>query len=261
MKSHLFIAACACLMTLPAFAKDRPLEKLEERLAITEQSLQDLQESIRNQGTDTAGHLAVIEQIRADWNGYQGVVDAISQQQQLLINQLQKYMDEFEGRISSVETAMSDAGINKPESPELSESTPEELGYYHDGLSYIRDHDYASALKSFQQYTRSAKDSALVANAHYWVAECQYAMGQYQKAIKAYTNFAKKYPEHEKTPNAQLKQGQALAALNMTDEAKAQYTQIVQNYPGAPIAYRAQTRLNLLNQDTATATRDASTRY
>lgn len=237
----------------PVFAGDPHLDKLETRLNQLEQAVRDLQDSIQQQGVSVAEKMAAVDQIRSDWNGYQGTVDAISQQQQLLLDQLRKYIDEFDGRLRAVEGKgkHADATDNSNEDANVAAAANpapavDLQATYQNGLNAIQARNYAGAVASFQQVTNKQPGGKLALDAQFWLGECHYALKQYTQAVKDYQIVIDKAPGSDKAMNALYKQGEAKLAMGLADEGKRLLQQVVTKAPNSKVAQRATNHLNAL---------------
>ncbi|MBP9868596.1 MAG: tetratricopeptide repeat protein, partial [Alphaproteobacteria bacterium] len=71
----------------------------------------------------------------------------------------------------------------------------------------------------------------LAANATYWLAECHYAQGQYDKAARIFAESYKKYPKGPKVADSLLKMGMSLGGLGKTKEACVTLQQLKKEFP------------------------------
>lgn len=251
-----------------AQATDAQVRKLKSDMAQLQQQMTDLQAAQRQQGADIAQKMAAIEQMQADWSGFQGNVDAISQQQQLLLDQLRKFIDEFDARLQAVEQgAQQNAGPSSsvpflPSAPKQTSdagvnSTSADTKLYQTALNEVRGHNYSAAITKFRNLLRQHSASPLADGAQYWIAECYFAQGKYRRAIQEYQDVLNYHPNSSKGPSALLKQGAAYVELGLIDEAKAQLKLLIARAPHSNEAKRAKTHLRTLARRDATATRSS----
>lgn len=250
------------LLTAQPAAADANYDKLSARMQQLEQAVRDLQDSMRQQGAEVAEKMAAVDQVRADWNGYQGTVDSISQQQQLLLDQLRKYIDEFDGRLRSVE-----GKVGAKKSADATDSTTSGdtdlavapsaapgnalQAIYQDGLNAVQARDYDKATATFQKVINTQPNGKLALDAQYWLGECRFALKQYPQAVKDYQIVVDRAPGTDKAVNALYKQGEAKLALGLADEGKRLLQQVVIKAPNSKVAQRATNHLNSLVGATA----------
>ncbi len=123
-------------------------------------------------------------------------------------------------------------------------SKPEDL--YKEGLELFNLKRYQEAKEVFKDFIKQNPTSPLVANAHFWIGECEYKQSRYEEAILEYNKVISKFPKSNKVPDALLKQGYAFAKLGDKESAKILLKRLVKNYPKTPQAKAAKRQLKLL---------------
>jgi len=98
-------------------------------------------------------------------------------------------------------------------------------------MEEFKHRDYEAALAGFRLFLELHGQSALAANAQYWVGECQYRMGRYREAIKSFYNVVSYYPLSPKLAAATLKIGQTYTRLKDHEKARMMYERVVDQYP------------------------------
>ena len=116
-------------------------------------------------------------------------------------------------------------------------SQGEEL--YQSAYQGFIDQDYIDAKKKFSLFLEKFKNSKLADNAQFWIGECEFKMGNYEQAIVDYERVKTDYPKGNKVPSAILKQGMAFLKLNRKIDAKAIFTQLIEDYPNTNEAQNA----------------------
>ncbi|MBI2344062.1 MAG: tetratricopeptide repeat protein [Deltaproteobacteria bacterium] len=258
MKLLKLLMISAIAMTMPCqaavAAADPDVQALRERLT-------NLEEAWRQQGVEVAQKMTAVDAIRADWNGFQGTVDAISQQQQILLEQFRKYIDEFEARLRTVEERLQRVGAldtqpTVPQDATLPATTapaPDtEEGLYQTALNAVRDRQYGEAISQFQQFLQRAATHRFADRAQYWIAECHFATGNYQQAVAEYDTLIVKYPASDKRGVAMLKRANALTELGLLDEARRALEKVVAERPDTKEARRATSQLQAMDQNFST---------
>lgn len=256
MKYAWILAAALAGLAPVAMASDAQITKLDGRVQLMEQSVRDLQAATRQQGLDVATKMAAVDEVLANWNGFKGEVDAMNQQMQLLLDQLKKFIDEFDARVQAIEKKVAVDTTTGPVPTEAIAKNTAAEALYHEGLNAVRERDYPTALSAFSQFVQAVPKHPLSAGAQLWIGECQYALGEFQTAVTEYQRVIERYPNSDKVPTALYKQGMAFAELGMNDEATRYFKQLIAQVPNSREAKRAASRLQLLQTgDTATAVR------
>lgn len=106
---------------------------------------------------------------------------------------------------------------------------------------------YESAISGFTEVLTVASTSSYADNAQYWIGECYYGMGNFEKALEAF-NKVFNYPESNKLADAHFKVGLTYLRMKNTDSAKEELRAVVQNYPGTDAAKHARAELSKLGE-------------
>jgi len=106
---------------------------------------------------------------------------------------------------------------------------------------------YESAISGFNEVLTVAPNSSLADNAQYWIGECYYSMGNYDKALEAF-NKVFNYPDSNKLSDAHYKVAKTYLKMGKTDAAKEEFKTVTQNYPGTSAAEYARSELSKLGE-------------
>jgi tol-pal system protein YbgF len=124
------------------------------------------------------------------------------------------------------------AGAPQPLTPAIPGGEAETL--YREGHGALIQKDYATAEGAFRQLVDAYPHDPLADKAQYWIGETHYARSQYKSAADAFLKAYKDDEAGEKAPDALLKLGMALAALDQKDAACSTFQELKAKYPGAP---------------------------
>lgn len=126
---------------------------------------------------------------------------------------------------------------------EESQQTPDQ---YRRALALVRQNEYDRAVQSFREFLRTNPDSPLAPNAHYWIGECYYALGDYSQAILQLNDVRQQYPKSDRVPPALLKIGLAFLQMGNKSEARLAFQKLVNDYPSSAEAAQAKEKLRSL---------------
>ena len=111
-----------------------------------------------------------------------------------------------------------------------------QCGTYNQGLSYVRQKQYAKAAGIFQNMLAVNPQGKLAPNARYWLGECSYATGRYQEALAEFARCAEDYPNSGKAPDSMLKMSYCYDRLGDGGRAMAVMALLLQKYPNSSAA-------------------------
>ena len=98
-------------------------------------------------------------------------------------------------------------------------------------MDEFKHRDYKAAMAGFQLFIELHSESALAANAQYWIGECQYRMGRYRDALKSFNEVVSNYPLSPKLVASTLKLGQTYTKLRDHETARLMFDRVVGQYP------------------------------
>ena len=102
---------------------------------------------------------------------------------------------------------------------------------------------YDLSILAFRQYLESFPDTDLADNASYWIGECFYRQGKFQKAIDQFDEVLDRYERSDRTPSALLRKGYAYLELNQRAQGIVQLQNVSCEHGGTDEAHLARQRL------------------
>lgn len=115
-------------------------------------------------------------------------------------------------------------------------------------MTEFKHREYEAALAGFRLFMELHSQSALAANAQYWIGECQYRMGRYKDALNSFYNVVMNYPLSPKQAASTLKLGQTYAKLGDLDNARIMFDRVVDQYPASSEADLARRAIELATE-------------
>lgn len=106
--------------------------------------------------------------------------------------------------------------------------------------------DYEAALAGFRLFIEVHRQSALAANAQYWIGECQYRLGHYQEALISFYNVRAFNPVSPKLAASVFKIGQTYSRLGDYHKARLMFDQVLDQYSEGAEAHLARKALNVM---------------
>lgn len=124
-------------------------------------------------------------------------------------------------------------------------STPMEL--YKRALGRYRTGEYAAAQGDFEAYLKTNPPRDYLDNAYYWLGECSFGVGQYERAIGYFNRVIKEIPEGNKVPDSMLKASMAYVRTGKRASAKDTLYNLLETYPSTNAAKLASEKLKDLD--------------
>jgi tol-pal system protein YbgF len=117
---------------------------------------------------------------------------------------------------------------------------------YRKGVALVQQREYDRAIQQFREFLRTTPDSPYAGNAHYWIGESYYTLGDYSQAILQYNEVRQHYPKSDRAAPSLLKIGLAFLQMGNKSEARLAFQKVVNDYPGSPEAGQAREKLKSL---------------
>jgi tol-pal system protein YbgF len=111
----------------------------------------------------------------------------------------------------------------------------------------------AVARQLYEEYVKKWPTDPRAADAWFRMGEISYGEKRYREAVLSYGKVAQDFPRSDKAPDALLRTGEAMAALDLKDDAKAIFQDVVKRYPKTAAAKKASARLAELSKSTKKA--------
>jgi len=106
--------------------------------------------------------------------------------------------------------------------------------------------DYEAALAGFRLFIEVYRQSALAANAQYWIGECQYRLGRYDDALNSFYNVRSYNPVSPKLAASAFKIGQTYSRLGDYHKARLMFDRVLDQYSEGAEAHLARKALNVM---------------
>jgi tol-pal system protein YbgF len=110
---------------------------------------------------------------------------------------------------------------------------------------YLRG-NFDLAIQGFAEYVKRFPDTALAANATYWIGECYYSKRDFKTAIDYFTQLLNTYKTSDKAGAALLKKGLAFLELGDRSQAVINLQYVLYEHPGSKEADLARSKLAAL---------------
>lgn len=121
-------------------------------------------------------------------------------------------------------------------------ATGAEAAIYKKAFELYYGRDYAGAVGRFEALLKQFPSSTYADNCYYWIGECVFAQGNFNKAIVAFRKVFT-FPETEKADDAQLKLGYCYLRLGDRKQAAEEFKKVVSLYPDSEYVERAKEEL------------------
>ncbi len=223
-------------------------QALKQELTALKQTTQELQS--REVGSVRQGQAQLanrVEEIQSELMRLSGLLEQMDhrmnkmeEDEKLFRDEIQQQMADLRGEIEHVQSSGGAAiSSSRPEKPRSKGSDT----LYKKGLDLYKQGRFHDAKKAFSAFIRENSSSPKVANAHFWIGECEYKLQRYEEAILEYQKVLSNFPKSNKVPDALLKQGLAFLQLGDSESARIVLKKLIRKFPRSPQASVAKKQL------------------
>ncbi|MFO0698745.1 MAG: tol-pal system protein YbgF [Nitrospira sp.] len=121
-------------------------------------------------------------------------------------------------------------------------------------MEEFKHRDYEAAMAGFRLFIELHGQSALAANAQYWIGECQFRTRRYRDALQSFYDVVSNYPLSPKLPASTLKLGQTYIKLGDQEKARLMFERVIDQYPDSAEAEVAHKAIEAMTPSDDTAT-------
>ena len=232
--------------------------RLSQEVDILKKQMAQIQEQAQGGGRRSIARLnARIDSLESELMRLNGLVDQLKynqEREEAELSQIKAQLQSRQEKLPAGQAAVTTSPVGgaseevraetkvtpKPQVPQKSQDL------YQEGLRLFKMKKYQDAKAAFRDFIKEHPNSPMVANAHFWMGECEYKQSRYEEAILEYNKVISKFPKSNKVPDALLKQGFAFAKLGDKESARILLKKLIKNYPSTPQAKAARRQLKLL---------------
>ncbi|MCE3010168.1 MAG: tetratricopeptide repeat protein [Proteobacteria bacterium] len=114
--------------------------------------------------------------------------------------------------------------------------------YLERAKALFREQNYRAAVQEFEAMVRDFGASPSAVEAHFFLAESLFLLGEYQTCLDVIEKMMSHYPESELTGFIMLRQGQILASRNRVSEAREVFSMVRRSFASyADLSRQAET--------------------
>jgi tol-pal system protein YbgF len=239
---------------------DHRVLAIKENLAKVEQNLEETKESVKPLRKFQADTGADMIEIRDALRDLKGAVEEVRKElsalkaerkeREVKLNELAfriNFLENFIG-VNRKGEAYPEAGERKDDksnaAPAVKNGKAGREAVYSSAHKAFKEGRYEDARKEFHRFLELFPKAAEYSdNAQFWIGECYYAEGKYEKAILEYEKLIKGYQGSDKLPHALLKQGLSFQKLGDKSSAKLLLQRVIKDHPNSNQARIAKARL------------------
>jgi tol-pal system protein YbgF len=235
---------------LPARAGLFDDDEARKQAAALRQSVDALSQRVDGATKNQFDFSNQIESLRAEVARLRGQVEVLANTVESTQKRQQDFYVDLDNRLRKLESVAAPVAAlpGQPGQPgQQPKADPQtEMRDYEAALGLFRESKYKEAQVAFEAFIAGRPQSTLLPNANYWMGSSLYQQKQYEPAAKAFGNVAALWPNDPKSPDALLKQADALVGAKDVNGAVKVLESLVEKYPKSSAAETASARIKTL---------------
>lgn len=213
---------------------------VRDRIARVDKKLDELNASAHRTGADVVANQ---DRQQEEITRLKGQLEEQRHEYQLLEQRLAALQGDTEARFAAMKGA---GALEDYEGRKRAEALrrPSEKGEFF-ALAQAQEAagEKAVARQLYDEYVKKWPTDPRAADAWFRMGEISFGEKRYREAVLAYGKVAQDFPRSDKAPDALLRTGESMLALDLKDDARAILQDVVTRYPKTTAAKKASARL------------------
>ncbi len=191
--------------------------------------------SVRSRQAELANRM---DELQAELLRMNGLVDQIGHKNEQDEGETVRFREDLKEQVENlreeVKLLQASTKVTKEVEQARKKAAQGAVDLYQQALDLIKQKKYKDAKKTLRTYIEKHPHGKRVANAYFWMGECEYNLQRFEEAILEYQKVISRYPKSNKVPDSLLKQGIAFAKLGDNESAKIVLNKLIKKYPKSP---------------------------
>lgn len=191
--------------------------------------------SVRSRQAELANRM---DELQAELLRMNGLIDQIGHKNEQDEGETVRFREDLKKQVENlreeVKLLQASTMVTKEVEQARKKAAQGAVDLYQQALDLIKQKKYKDAKKTLRTYIEKHPHGKRVANAYFWMGECEYNLQRFEEAILEYQKVISRYPKSNKVPDSLLKQGIAFAKLGDNESAKIVLNKLIKKYPKSP---------------------------
>ncbi len=265
----LLLATCACVTAGQGREMEARIERLEGDSALIDKQLEEQRAVVRERVAKVDQKIAEVQKKLDELNAaaHRTGADLAGNQDRMQdsLNRLRGQLEEEQHRLAQTDQALASlkSDVDARFAALKGTGALEEYEVKKRAASLTRPADRAAfftlaqkqeqageravARTLYEEYVKKWPSDPRAADAWFRVGEINFGDKRYREAVLAYGKVAQDFPRSDKVPDAMYRTADSMVILDLKDDAKGIFSDLVARYPRTEAAKKAKARLRELN--------------
>jgi tol-pal system protein YbgF len=224
---------------LAAKQLDEQRAAVRERIAAVDKKIDELNTAARRSGADLAVNQ---DRLLEEAKHLRGQLEETAHRLDQLEKSLAQQKAETDGRFAALKGSGALAEFEAKQKAEKLKRPSDKAEFFALAQQQESSGERAVARELYEEFVKRWPSDPRAADAHFRLGELWYGDKRYREAILEYGKVAQDFPRSDKAPDALLRTGESMLALNLKADAKELFEEVQRRYPGTTAARRAKAR-------------------
>jgi tol-pal system protein YbgF len=218
---------------------DEQRAAVRERIAAVDKKIDELNNAARRSGADLAVNQ---DRLLEDTKRLRGELEETAHRLDLLEKSLAQQKADTDARFAALKGAGALAEYEAKQKAGQLKRPSDKGEFFALAQQQESSGERAVARELYEEFVKRWPGDPRAADAHFRLGELWYGDKRYREAILEYGKVAQDFPRSDKAPDALLRTGESMLALNLRADAKELFEEVQRRYPGTTAARRAKAR-------------------
>ena len=219
--------------------RDR-IARVDQKIAEVQKKLDELNTTAHRSGADVVANQ---DRIQESLTRMVGQLEEQQHQLQQTDQRLSQLQSDTEARFAALKGAGALEDYEGRKRAETLKRPTEKSEFFALAMQQEQSGERAVARQLYDEYVKKWPTDPRAADAWFRMAEISFGEKRYREAVLAYGKVAQDFPRSDKAPDALFRTGEAMLALDLRDDARAIFQDVVKRYPKTTASKKAGARL------------------
>jgi tol-pal system protein YbgF len=213
---------------------------VRERIAAVDTKISELNATAHRTGADLAVNQ---DRLQGEVVRLRGQLEEEAHKLQMLEQALTEQKSDTEARFAALKGAGALEEYEAKKKAEQLKRPADKAEFFALALAQEGKGERAVARELYEEFVKKWPADPRAADAHFRLGELWFGEKRYRQAILEYGKVAQDFPRSDKAPDALLRTGESMLALELKDDARGLLEEVTKRYPKSTAARRAKARL------------------
>lgn len=219
---------------------DEQRKAVRERIAVIDKKIDELNASAHRSGADLAVNQ---DHLQEETVRLRGALEELGHRLDVLEQTIAQQKSDTDARFAALKGAGALDEYEAKKKAEQLKRPADKSEFFALAQAQEGKGERAVARELYDEFVKKWPSDPRSADAHFRLGELYYGDRRYRQAILEYGKVAQDFPRSDKAPDALLRTGESMVALDLKDDARGLFEEVTKRYPKSTAARKAKARI------------------